>query len=98
MNELTEKAAYELAELFETLSDPSRLKIISLLLDHEMNVTTLANNLTMSESAVSHQLSRLRFKHLVRTRREGRQVFYMLDDEHVSALFLEGIKHIGHIW
>ena len=75
---ITELEAAELADLFSTLSDASRVRIISALLEQEMSVGVLAAKLGMSESAVSHQLRGLRQMRLIRGRKEGRQVFYSL--------------------
>jgi ArsR family transcriptional regulator, lead/cadmium/zinc/bismuth-responsive transcriptional repressor len=85
-----------LADLFRTLSDPSRLRIISALLEGEMNVSSIAESLVMSESAVSHQMRGLRQMHLVLARKDGRQVFYRLHDEHVVDLFRHGLDHARH--
>lgn len=74
--ELHELKAIQLAELFSALSDASRVRLISLLIEGEMSVSKLATRLKMTESAVSHQLRGLRQLHLVRARRSGRQVFY----------------------
>ncbi len=93
---LTELKAIQLAELFSALSDASRVRIISLLIEGEMSVSALAQGLKMTESAVSHQLRGLRQMHLVRARKSGRQVFYSLDDDHVSRLFSLGLDHIQH--
>ena len=93
---LTELKAIKLAELFSALSDASRVRLISLLMEGEMSVSTLAEELKMTESAVSHQLRGLRQMHLVRARKDGRQVFYSLDDDHVSKLFSMGLDHVEH--
>jgi len=93
---LTELKAIQLAELFSALSDASRIRIIATLLEGEMNVRTLADDVNMTESAVSHQLRGLRQMHLVRTRKLGRQVFYSLDDDHVAKLFSLGLEHVQH--
>jgi DNA-binding transcriptional ArsR family regulator len=93
---LTELKAIKLAELFSALSDASRIRLISLLMDREMSVRALADGLGMTESAVSHQLRGLRQMHLVRARKSGRQVFYSLDDDHVSRLFTLGLDHVQH--
>ena len=94
MPDLNEHTASYLADLFGTLSDPSRLRIIDSLLGGEQSVGGIASLLGMTESAVSHQLRRLRFMRLVRTRRAGRQVFYGLDDDHVARLFKLGLEHV----
>ena len=93
---LKETTSTHLADLFSALSDPTRLRIISVLLEEEMNVGDIASQLEMTESAVSHQLRGLRHMKLVRSRKEGRQVFYALDDDHVSKLYLMGLDHVEH--
>lgn len=93
---LTELKAIQLAELFSALSDASRIRIIALLIEGEMSVSALAQDLKMTESAVSHQLRGLRQMHLVRARKAGRQVFYSLDDDHVTRLFSLGLEHVQH--
>jgi len=93
---LKESIYTDLADLFSALSDPNRLRIISVLLDGEMNVGEIAAKLMMTESAVSHQLRGLRQMRLVRGRRVGRQVFYTLDDDHVAKLYRMGLDHVDH--
>ena len=93
---LDEKTANYLAEFFRALSDSSRIRIISTLTNGEMNVSSLAEIIGISESAVSHQLRNLRQMRLVRARKDGRQVFYSIDDEHVTDLFQYGLEHILH--
>jgi ArsR family transcriptional regulator len=85
-----------LSDLFSALSDPTRLRIISVLLEGELNVGDIAAQLGMTESAVSHQLRGLRQLHLVRSRKDGRQVFYTLDDDHVARLYRMGMDHVEH--
>jgi ArsR family transcriptional regulator len=96
INLIDEKTATYLAEFFSALSDTSRVRIISALTQGEMNVSTLASVVGISESAVSHQLRGLRQMRLVRARKVGRQVFYHIDDEHVTDLFQQGLEHIQH--
>jgi DNA-binding transcriptional ArsR family regulator len=91
---ITELKAYELADLFSTLGDASRVRIISALLEREMSVGSLAAKLNMSDSAVSHQLRGLRQMRLIRGRRDGRQVFYRLADGHVEQIFRMGLEHV----
>ena len=93
---LKENTSSHLADLFSALSDPTRLRIISVLLESEMNVGDIAGQLGMSESAVSHQLRGLRQLRLLRSRKEGRQVYYALDDEHVARLYRLGLEHVEH--
>jgi DNA-binding transcriptional ArsR family regulator len=93
---LEDTTAMRLAETFKALSDPNRVRIVSLLAEAELCVCDIAAALDMSQSAVSHQLRTLRDLQLVRWRREGRQIFYTLDDEHVSDLFQRGLEHVTH--
>ena len=93
---LKENTSAHLADLFSALSDPTRLRIISVLMDHEMNVGDIAAQLAMTESAVSHQLRGLRQMRLVCSRKDGRQVFYALDDDHVGKLYRLGLEHVEH--
>jgi len=93
---ISEPKATQLAELFSALSDTSRIRIVAILLEGERSVSALANGLKMTDSAVSHQLRGLRQMHLVRTRKVGRQVFYTIDDDHVSRLFSLGLEHVQH--
>lgn len=93
---LDENTAERLAEIFSALSDPSRIRIISALKEHEVSVGKLAEAVGMSESAVSHHLRSLRQLRLVRARKLGRQVFYCLDDEHIADLFQRGLEHVRH--
>ena len=93
---LKEPTSIHLADLFSALSDPTRLRIISVLIDNEMNVGEIAAQLEMTESAVSHQLRGLRHMRLVCTRKEGRQVFYALGDDHVTKLYRLGLEHVEH--
>ena len=93
---IQENTFTHLADLFSALSDPTRLRIISLLLEGELNVGDLAAHLNMTVSAVSHQLRGLRQLHLVRSRKDGRQVYYALDDDHVARLYRLGLDHVEH--
>ena len=93
---LKENTSTHLADLFSALSDPTRLRIISVLLDNEMNVGDIAAQLEMTESAGSHQLRGLRHMRLVRARKNGRQVYYALDDDHVAKLYRLGLEHVDH--
>jgi len=93
---LDDGTAIRLAATFRALSDPTRVRIVSLLGEAELCVRDLAAALNMSQSAVSHQLRILRDLRLVRWRRDGRQIFYALDDEHVADLFRRGLAHVMH--
>ena len=93
---LKDNTVNHLADLFSALSDPTRLRIISALLEGELNVGDIAAQLEMTESAVSHQLRGLRQLRLVRSRKVGRQVYYTLDDDHVARLYRLGLDHVEH--
>ncbi len=88
--------ATRLAEFFQALGDPTRVRILSALSVGELCVCDLAATLGMSQSAISHQLRLLRQLRLVRRRKEGQMVYYTLDDDHVSRLFREGMDHVRH--
>jgi DNA-binding transcriptional ArsR family regulator len=83
-----------LAETFKVLGDPTRVRILLALSARELCVCDLAELFDVTPSAVSHQLRLLRQHRLVRPRREGKLVFYSLDDDHVRALFAEGLRHV----
>ncbi|MFI5359289.1 MAG: ArsR/SmtB family transcription factor [Halanaerobiales bacterium] len=91
---LAEDIVYDLAELFKTMGDPTRIKILYALKDRELCVCDLSELLGMSSSAISHQLRILRNTKLVKFRRDGRSVYYSLDDEHVLSLFCQGLQHV----
>lgn len=83
-----------LAETFQALGDPTRIKIVWSLSQSELCVGEIANATQMSQPAVSHHLRTLRNLKLVRVRRDGRTSFYSLDDVHIERLLKEGIKHV----
>jgi len=91
---LNEHLAAHVAELFRAFSDTSRVRIVSALLTGEMNISALAKIVGISESAVSHHMRGLRQMHMVQSRRDGKEVYYRIDDEHIIALFQQGVKHV----
>ena len=93
---VTPQIASDLASLFDSLSDPTRILIIAALLDGETGVGELVEHLGVTKSAISHQLRGLRDKRLIRTRKQGRNVFVCLDDDHVIELFQRGLDHVLH--
>ena len=88
-----EHEAAAVADLFRTLADPTRLRILALLTEDEACVHVICARLGMGQSAVSHQLRLLRGMRLVRARKSGRLVFYVLDDHHILDLFGQGRRH-----
>ena len=93
---LDEDSATALAETFKVLSDPTRVRIISALSHGYLCVHQLAQSLGLTQSAVSHQLATLRDMRLVTFVKDGRHVYYALDDEHIADLFQQGLAHIRH--
>lgn len=87
-------AVAALAETFKLLGDPTRVRILDVLSKSELCVCDIAAMLGSSASAVSHQLRLLRSLRLVRARRDGRLVFYALDDQHIVTLFQQGLRHV----
>lgn len=96
VEQLDDATAQHVAELFSILGDTSRVKIISALLDGPMNVQSLAAAVGITPSAISHHMRSLRQMRLVRAQKQGREVFYSLDDQHVEDLFLRGVDHVLH--
>lgn len=89
-----EETLYDLAELFKVFGDSTRIKIICALFKSEMCVCDLSNLLNMSQSAISHQLRVLKTARLVKFRREGKVVYYALDDDHIKQIYDAGLSHI----
>src|SRR5665811_74956 len=89
-----DKKLYELSDLFKVLGDTTRVKIIYALLESEMCVCDISALFNMNQSAISHQLRTLKQARLVKFRREGKVVYYSLDDEHVKLLFDYGLIHV----
>ena len=89
-----DEVLYELADLFRVFGDSTRIKIPYALHDNELCVQDIANAVQLSQSAVSHQLRVLKDSKLVRFRREGKTVYYALDDDHVRSILSMGMDHI----
>lgn len=89
-----EEILYDVAELFKVFGDSTRIKIICALFEEEMCVYDLAATLQMTQSAISHQLRILKNAHLVKFRRDGKMIYYSLDDDHVKQIFDAGYKHV----
>ena len=96
LKELELEFIYEMAEFFKVFGDSTRIRILQALLEGEKNVGDLAEALEMTQSAVSHQLRVLRQNDLVKYRKEGKVVFYSLDDEHVENVMQQGMAHLRH--
>ncbi|MGY3749516.1 ArsR/SmtB family transcription factor [Vagococcus acidifermentans] len=93
---VTEEDVYQVSQFFKTLSEPTRLNILLALSTGELNVGAIAEQLHMEQSAISHQLKLLRLNHLVKSRKEGKTVFYSLDDQHVVDILSKTFHHLSH--
>lgn len=91
----TEEKLFDLSELFKVFGDSTRIKILMTLLESEMCVGDLANLLSSTQSAISHQLRVLKQSHLVKFRREGKTIFYSLADDHVITILSQGLEHVA---
>ena len=89
-----ETELYDLAELFKIFGDSTRIRILFVLFEAEVCVCDLASALNMTQSAISHQLKILKQNKLVKSRRDGKSVFYSLADDHVRAIIAQGQEHI----
>jgi DNA-binding transcriptional ArsR family regulator len=91
---LDEHTAAHVAELFRAFSDTSRVRILSAIIDQELNTSKLADIVGLTESAVSHHIRGLRQMRIVRARRDGKEVYYTVVDPHIVELFQQGVRHI----
>lgn len=89
-----EEILYELAEFYKVFGDSTRIRILSALEKSEMCVCDIANLLNMTQSAISHQLRVLKKARLVKNRRDGKVIYYSLDDDHVKEILDSGLSHI----
>ena len=96
LHQIDDPTSLQLAETFKVLGDSTRIKILALLSANEMCVCDIAAALQMGQSAISHQLRVLRGARLVKFRKEGKEAWYSLDDDHVVSLMSQGLKHIKH--
>ena len=97
LNQIPDNLTLErMARTFKGLGDPTRIKILAILMQGEVCVSDLACEVGISQSAVSHQLQTLRNLGFVSTRRDGQQIFYRIDDEHIGDLYLRAFEHSLH--
>ncbi len=94
--ELDDTTSNRLAEVFKVLGDATRIKLLALLTGDEMRVSDIADALSMGQSAISHQLRVLRNARLVKFRKDGKEAWYSLDDDHVVKLMRQGLDHVSH--
>ena len=93
-----DETLYDLAELFKVFGDSTRIKILCALFEEEMCVCDIAELVGMTQSAISHQLRVLKQARLVKFRKEGKTVFYSLDDDHITKIFDYGLHHIEEMY
>ena len=89
-----ETELYDLAELFKVFGDSTRTKILSALFEHELSVCCISEIVNMSPSAVSHQLRILRQTKIVKSRRQGKEIYYSLDDGHIERIYRMALEHL----
>lgn len=94
MKTVNENTLYDVAELFKNFSDSTRIRILYSLINKERSVNEIAELLNMNQSAISHQLRILKNSKLIRNRRDGKTVYYFLDDDHVYNIIEQGIEHV----
>ncbi|MBQ8970275.1 MAG: winged helix-turn-helix transcriptional regulator [Lachnospiraceae bacterium] len=92
--EIPEEELFDLADFFKVFADGTRIRILCALLYGEMCVCDIASTLSMTQSAISHQLRVLKQASLVRSRREGKTIYYMLSDDHIIHILSQGLEHI----
>ena len=91
--EISENTLYDVAELFKVFGDSTRIRILYSLYDNEKSVNEIASILNMTQSAISHQLKLLKINKLIKNRRDGKTIYYSLDDSHIFNIINQGIKH-----
>lgn len=93
---IRDEVLYDIADFYKVLGDSTRIKILHALLDQEVCVSDLSEALGITSSSISHQLRLLRQNDLVKFRKQGKVVYYSLDDSHVESLLKQGVEHILH--
>ena len=91
------KTMESIADLFKGFADPTRVHILSLLQEQELCVTEIAEAVELSQSAISHQLRILKQMHLIKFRRDGKNIWYSLADDHVRTILKMGLEHVAHV-
>lgn len=92
---LNDNTVEELSNLFKSMADPTRIKILNILLNTEACVCDIAALTNMTQSAISHQLRVLKLARIVKSRKDGKVVYYSLDDDHVKDIFYKGLNHVN---
>lgn len=94
-HKITENTLVDVSELFKVFGDSTRVRILYFLYDKERNVNQISRALSMNQSAISHQLKILKNSKLVKSKRNGKEIIYSLDDEHVYNIINQGLEHIN---
>ena len=94
-HKITENTLVDVSELFKVFGDSTRVRILYFLYDKERNVNQISRALSMNQSAISHQLKILKNSKLVKNKRNGKEIIYSLDDEHVYNIINQGLEHIN---
>lgn len=94
MKKINENTLYDVAELFKNFSDSTRIRILHCLIEKERNVTEISELLNINQSAISHQLRILKNSKLIKNRRDGKSIYYSLDDDHIYNIIKQGIEHV----
>ncbi len=93
-NKVSENTLFDAAELFKNFADSTRIRILYCLIEKERSVTEISELLNMNQSAISHQLRILKNNKLIKNRRDGKTIYYSLDDDHVYNIIAQGIEHV----
>ena len=96
MKQVDDKKLVQLADLYKVFGDPTRIRILYVLSRQDMCVQDIADTLSMTQRAISHQLRVLKQNFLVKNRRDGKTIYYSLDDDHVAMIMAQGLEHVGH--
>ncbi len=96
MKQVDDSTLVRLADLYKVFGDSTRIRILYILSKQEMCVQDIADTLSMTQSAISHQLRVLKQSFLVKNRRDGKTIYYSLDDDHVATIMVQGLEHVGH--
>lgn len=91
---ITDESLYQLADLFKIFGDSTRIRILYTLTQQELCVQEIADTLSMTQSAISHQLRVLKHSSLVKARRDGKTIYYSLADDHVKTIMKQGLEHV----
>ena len=94
MKKIDDNTLFDTAELFKVFSDSTRIRILYFLFEQEKSVTEIAEALNMNQSAISHQLRILKGSKLVKSKRDGKTIYYSLDDNHIYNIIVQGIEHV----